>query len=83
MRILFLLHGLTLIVLFLILWGLDRLVLRLHRLHEYIRSVAEFDDVASPAPATSSPPHAVKCLVHGCGWPAVQEGYCEDHFTTR
>lgn len=78
MLLFYLLHGLTLVVLFLILWGLDRLVLRLHRLHEYIRSVAEAEDVAPPSPPAA---HGIKCRVHGCGWLAVEGGYCEQHLT--
>lgn len=79
MLILYLLHGLTLVVLLLILWGLDQLVLRLQRLHEYIKSVAELEEAPSPGPALTAPPQSIKCQVHGCGWPAVEEGYCEDH----
>lgn len=79
MIVLYLLHALTLIVLLLILWGLDKLVLHLHLLHEYIRSVAEVEESPPPAPMQSVPPHPVKCRVDGCGWPAVDENFCDEH----
>ncbi len=79
------LQVLTLLVLGLVCWGGERLALGLARLTALLEAALREDAEAPPPPASSprpAPRHEAapgKCRVRGCGWPAVEDGYCEEH----
>lgn len=38
-----------------------------------------FQEEAAAGPPPPAAETSIKCRVHGCGWLAVEDGYCEEH----
>ncbi len=57
--------------------GLMRLAANQARLVAVISDALKEETGPDP-PATPAEP-SIKCRVHGCGWLAVEDGYCEKH----